>query len=298
MMAVYFDFGFTARTYVTVDGLRLHARDYGGGDPRTRDRLPVFCLPGLTRNSRDFHQLALLLAGDPDEPRRILALDYRGRGQSQRDETGQSYTLLAEAQDVLAAASQFGVERAVFIGTSRGGLTLHLLAEMAPSLLAAVILNDIGPVIEPEGLRQIRAYLSSDRRPSDWTEAAAMLQTVHGDAFPALSEQDWCEKAQAIYTDRSGALVADFDPEIARQLSAADLDQPLPHLWPQFDAFRDIPLMTIRGEKSALLGAATLSAMAKRHSGMTALTVKGQGHAPLLHLGEIPAAIRAFLSAR
>ena len=294
-MVVDFNSGFVARTYVAADGLRLHARDYGSDDPRTRDRMPVICLPGLTRNSRDFHHLALLLAADPEEPRRVFALDYRGRGTSQWDTTGQSYTLIAEAEDVLTAASTFDIERAAFIGTSRGGLILHLLAVMRPTLLGAVILNDIGPVIEIDGLQQIKAYLSNDSQPRDWADAAKLLKAIHGSAFPALAESDWHDMAGAIYVKMDVGLVADYDPAIARQLATTDLKQPLPDLWPQFDAFGDIPLMAIRGENSTLLSEATLAAMADRHPAMTTLTMKGQGHAPLLHLGNIPSALKAFL---
>ncbi|MDI7861149.1 alpha/beta hydrolase [Rhizobiaceae bacterium n13] len=291
-----FNSGFAARTYTSADGLRLFARDYGAADPRTRQRLPVICLPGLTRNSRDFHQLALLLSTDANAPRRVIALDYRGRGLSQWDNSKATYNLVAEAEDVLTAMTAFEIEKAAFIGTSRGGLTLHLLAAMRPDLLSGVILNDIGPVIENAGLALIQSYLTSDRKPMDWDDAVLLLRKIHGAAFPALAEHDWQDMARAIYVESDGNIVADFDPAIAEQLAGADLSQPVPDLWPQFERLAGTPLMAIRGENSTLLSPETVVEMRDRHPGMITLTAKGQGHAPLLHLADIPGAVKNFLS--
>ncbi|MBB3608883.1 alpha/beta hydrolase [Rhizobium sp. BK602] len=287
--------GFLARTISTPDGLILYIRDYGGRSLGA-DLPPVICLPGLTRNSRDFHQLALLLSGDPIAPRRVLTLDSRGRGLSAWDDDKSHYNLAIEAQDVLAMCAALGLSEAVFIGTSRGGLILHLLAAIRPEILKAVILNDIGPVLEKEGLVAIRDYLNRDRRPADWREAVNILRENHGHAFTALTQEDWDDMARAIYTVRDGTMVADYDPAIAVQMQALDLEAPIPDLWPQFEAFRDIPLMVIRGENSTLLATATTGEMARRHPGMTIKTAIGQGHAPILHLGDIPAAIKDFLA--
>ncbi|MCM2474046.1 alpha/beta hydrolase [Rhizobium sp. CG5] len=284
--------GFIERHVTTDDGLRLSLRDYGSHHPG----LPVICLPGLSRNSRDFHQLAELLSTDSSLPRRVIAIDYRGRGLSDWDSDKSRYNLVVEAGDVIAVCAALGVTRAAFIGTSRGGLTLHLLAGMKPDLLAAVILNDIGPVIELAGLRQIQAYLGRERLPRDRDDAAKILKETHGTSFSSLSDQDWRDMAEAIYRETDGQLRADFDPAIAEALAAADLSQPLPDLWAQFDGFRPIPLMTIRGANSALLSAETLQSMAERHGAMKVVTAAGQGHAPILHLGEVPERIRDFLA--
>lgn len=284
--------GFIERHVTTDDGLRLYLRDYGSHHPG----LPVICLPGLSRNSRDFHQLADLLSTDPILPRRVITLDYRGRGLSEWDSDKSRYNLVVEAGDVIAVCAALGIPRAAFIGTSRGGLTLHLIVGMRPDLLAAVVLNDIGPLIELTGLRQIQAYLGKERLPRDRDDAAKILKATHGASFPSLSDQDWRDMADAIYREMDGQLRADFDPAIAEVLAAADLSQPLPDLWPQFDGFRTIPLMTVRGANSALLSRETLEAMAERHGAMQAVTVDGQGHAPILHLAEVPDRIRAFLA--
>ncbi|MFA7414849.1 MAG: alpha/beta hydrolase [Rhizobium sp.] len=290
-MTADYDSGFSEHFYDAPDGLRLYARIYGeqvGG-------MPVVCLPGLTRNSRDFHQLALQLSTSPERPFKVVSLDYRGRGRSDWDADKSHYNLVVEANDVIAACAALAIDRAAFIGTSRGGLTLHVLSGLKPELLAAVILNDIGPVIETEGLRQIQAYLGRERHPRDFDDAAVVLRQTHGASFAALEDQDWRDMAHAIYRERGGKILADFDPAIAEQIRAVDLSVPAPDLWEQFDGFSAITLMTIRGENSALLSEGTLTAMGKRHPGMHALTAPGQGHAPVLHLGKIPAAIHAFL---
>ncbi|XKM39544.1 alpha/beta fold hydrolase [Rhizobium ruizarguesonis] len=288
--------GFQERFYTSSDGLRLYARDYRPDQAVTAGRLPVICLPGLTRNARDFHPLALLLSRDTRVPRRVIALDSRGRGNSAWDENKANYNLAIEAGDVIATCTTFGIERAIFIGTSRGGLILHLIAATRPDLLEAVILNDIGPVLEAEGLARIRDYLNSGRKPEDWNEAAGLLKENHGASFTALAEEDWREMALALYRDIDGKPVADFDPAIAEAMKSIDFSQPLPDLWGQFESLSRLPLMLIRGQHTSLLSQESAGEMARRHSGLIRHTAEGQGHAPLLHLDNIPTAIRAFLA--
>ncbi|MBB3161804.1 alpha/beta hydrolase [Rhizobium laguerreae] len=290
--------GFQERFYTSSDGLRLYARDYRPDQAAAAGRLPVICLPGLTRNTRDFHPLALLLSRDTTMPRRVIALDSRGRGNSAWDENKANYNLAIEAGDVLAACAALGIERAIFIGTSRGGLILHLIAATRPDLLEAVILNDIGPVLEAEGLARIRDYLNGGRKPADWNEAADILKENHGASFAALAEEDWREMALALYRDIGGRPVADFDPAIAEALKSIDFSQSLPDLWGQFESLSRLPVMLIRGESTLLLSQETAGEMARRHSRLILHAAEGQGHAPLLHLGNIPTTIRAFLATR
>ncbi|MBY5552992.1 alpha/beta hydrolase [Rhizobium leguminosarum] len=290
--------GFQERFYTSSDGLRLYARDYRPDQAAAAGRLPVICLPGLTRNTRDFHPLALLLSRDTTMPRRVIALDSRGRGNSAWDENKANYNLAIEAGDVLAACAALGIERAIFIGTSRGGLILHLIAATRPDLLEAVILNDIGPVLEAEGLARIRDYLNGGRKPADWNDAADILKENHGASFAALAEEDWREMALALYRDIGGRPVADFDPAIAEALKSIDFSQSLPDLWGQFESLSRLPLMLIRGENTLLLSQETAGEMARRHSRLILHAAEGQGHAPLLHLGNIPTTIRAFLATR
>lgn len=290
--------GFREVFHVSQDGLTLHIRDYQPADPAGGNRPPLICLPGLTRNSRDFHALALSIAQDTVLPRRVLAIDSRGRGRSDRDANPANYNLTVETADVLSICAAFGIDRAIFLGTSRGGLILHLIAAIRPGLLDAVILNDVGPVIEPGGLARIRDYLNRDRKPQSWEEAVEILKENHGAAFTALEEEDWRGMALAIYRDDGGRPVADFDPAIAEQLKSLDLDGPMPDLWPQFEALALRPLMLIRGENSNLLSEETVLEMARRCPGMRLLVAEGQGHAPILHHMHLRQQIADFLASR
>ncbi len=284
--------GFSEFEVTVPDGLTLRGRIFGeeiGGTP-------IVCLAGLTRNGRDFAPLARWLASHLGRPFKVVTIDSRGRGASDRDPDASRYTVPVETGDVIAVCETLGIARAGFIGTSRGGLILHLLAALKPDLLAAVILNDIGPVIEAEGLRHIQSYLAGSVPFSDFTEAAHHLQAVHGPHFPALGEDDWQEMARAIYREQNGVIEADCDPAIAEAMIAADLSQPLPNLWPQFEGFAARPLMVIRGEHSTLLSEATIEEMGRRYLALRRSTASGQGHAPLLHLAELAKDIHGFLA--
>lgn len=287
---------FQERRFSAGDGLQLYARDYGQDDPQTATALPVVCLPGLSRNSRDFHLLATALSTHPENPRRVIAIDYRGRGFSDWDIDKSRYQLPVEAEDVLSACGALDIARAIFVGTSRGGLILHLLAAMRPTLLAAVVLNDIGPVIEIAGLLQIRQYLEAQQALQTWEEAVESLKRVHGAAFPALDDTDWGDMAESIFRLKNGMIVADFDPALIEPLKSMDANTPVPDLWALYQAFQTTPLMVIRGENSGILSPTTVTEMGQRHPDMKSVTAVGQGHAPLLHRPDLLAEITAFIN--
>jgi pimeloyl-ACP methyl ester carboxylesterase len=279
--------------FITVPaGLTLHVRVHGEANPGT----PLVCLPGLTRNLLDFEGIGRILSAAPYH-RRVVAISSRGRGLSERDPQPERYTIPVEAGDVISVLDQMGIETAAFIGTSRGGLILHVLAMTHLRRIERLVLNDIGPVLEVEGLRQIQTYLGSRPAPASFKEAADILRATHGAEFPALEADDWADMACALYREIDGRLVADFDPVIAEQFRAADLSQGLPDLWAQFALFAEKPVMVVRGEFSRLLSRETVTEMERRHPGCLAVEAKGQGHAPLLHLGGIAAGIGAFLTA-
>jgi len=288
--------GFEDVFFSASDGLKLHAADYGRSNPATRDRLPVVCLPGLTRNTRDFDDLARLLASDPKTPRRVVSFDYRGRGQSGWDKDPSRYNITVEAEDVLSGMAALGLEHANFIGTSRGGLIMHVLAATRPGVMAAGVLNDIGPVIEGAGLAQIKAYLARMPKPKNWDDAAQILSEAHAKSFPALTESDWRDFARAVYVEEDGQLVADYDPKLLNGLKGIDLSTPLPTLWPQFDGLGRMPLLALRGEHSTLLSADTLLEMKQRVPSLQAETIAGHGHAPILHLSGIPEILTRFFA--
>lgn len=281
-------------TYDAPDGLKLYARVY---EPEHKvDSLPLVCLPGLTRNARDFHELALSLAGHTETPRQVISFDYRGRGMSAYDPDWSHYNIGTESGDVIAGLGFLGIGRAVFLGTSRGGLVIHILAAIAPQLLAGVILNDIGPEIAPEGLIEISQYLNSPREPKTWAEAAQLQWSVHGAAFPALTNAD-CERfARAIYRESNGVIVPDYDQNLLRTMDGVDFTQKLPDLWAQFDLLAELPLLLIRGENTKLLAPETVEEMTRRHPALQVINVAGQGHAPLLETGQLPELIAAFVA--
>ena len=188
------------------DGLRLHVREYGSRAAAS-PRMPVVCLPGLARTAADFDRLARVLAADG---RRVLALDYRGRGLSERDPDPTHYDLATESADVLATLAATQVGRAIFIGTSRGGLITMILAALQPALIAGAVLNDIGPVIEAEGLARIKGYVGKLPRPNSWAEAVDLLKQIAGAQFTALTDADWLDFAQLTFKEENGALRADL----------------------------------------------------------------------------------------
>jgi pimeloyl-ACP methyl ester carboxylesterase len=280
--------GFTSRFVTSSDGLKIHARLYG---QPVSGRLPVLCLPGLSRNAGDFDVVARALAAE----RQVVALDYRGRGLSDRDPNWQNYALPVELNDLLAVTTVLGLEQAVFLGTSRGGLLTMLTTAARPTLIAGAILNDIGPVIDGAGLARIKSYLGRLPGPANWDEAVTLLKTISQSRFPALTDEDWRRQAGSIWMERDGRLEAAFDPALAKTLEAVNFDQPLPTLWPQFDGLGAVPVMVIRGANSDILSEGTVAAMAARRPDLDILTVPGQGHAPLLNDAPSITRIQAFV---
>ncbi len=257
------------------DGLRLHYRDYAG--PNSAG-LPVVCLPGLARTSSDFGPLARALVATG---RRVLALDYRGRGLSDRDPDPANYDLRIEGADALAVLTAAGISEALFVGTSRGGLITMLLAALRPTLIAGAVLNDIGPVIEVIGLRRIRGYVGQLPQPATWDEAVGILKRVAGAQFTALTEAEWRDWARSTFREDGGRLAPSYDPALLHNLQAMDLDA-LPTLWPQFEALGHAPVLIVRGDNTDLLSMTTVDAMRTRHPDCAFHAVPGQGHAPLL----------------
>jgi pimeloyl-ACP methyl ester carboxylesterase len=284
--------GFREVSFNAPDGLKLYARIYEAGG-RTAG-LPLVCLPGLTRNSRDFHALALALASHPDTPRRIVTFDYRGRGLSAYDPEWKNYNIRVEAGDVLAGLKALDIDEAVFFGTSRGGFIIHVLAAIAPHVLSGVIFNDIGPEIVSDGLRQISDYLSKASDPASWKQAASLQKTVHGKAFPALTRADWERFARALYREENGRIRSDYDPNLLKTLEGIDFSAKLPDLWAQFELLKELPLLVIRGENTTLLAQETVDEMMRRHPAMQFINVRGQGHAPFPETGQLPELIAAF----
>jgi pimeloyl-ACP methyl ester carboxylesterase len=243
----------------------------------------------------DFEPLATALSSDPKAPRRVLALDSRGRGRSDYDRNPQNYTPPVELADLIAVLTALGIARAVFVGTSRGGILTMLLAAARPTVIAGCVLNDIGPAIEPKGLMRIKSYVGKLQQPASFRDAAAMLRGLFGSQFPRLNDADWLAFAHRTFKETGGRIVPDYDVNLAAALAAVDLEQPLPELWKQFDALAGVPVMVIRGENSDILSAATVEAMRARHEGLDVVEVPDEGHAPLLMGPGIIARIADFV---
>jgi len=275
------------------DGLRLHVRGHG---QRSASALPVLCLPGLARTAEDFDALAEALANDATRPRRVIALDYRGRGQSAYDRNPANYSFQTEIADVLAAATALDCLPAIVVGTSRGGILAMLLASLRPSAIAGCVLNDIGPVIEPKGLMRIKGYVGKLPQPRSFEEAAEILRRLFDAQFTKLTPDDWLAAARRTFKQENGRLVPTYDVKLAKTMEGIDFERPLPPLWAQFDALAHVPVMAIRGANSDLLSAATVEAMRARHPALETLEVPDQGHAPLLAEADVIARIAAFVA--
>jgi pimeloyl-ACP methyl ester carboxylesterase len=279
--------------FSSFDDLRLHVRHYPA---LGRGARPVVCLPGLTRNARDFHHLASYLSHHPERPRDVYCIDYRGRGGSERDRRWRNYTPYVELLDILDFMTVQELHRAAVIGTSRGGMIAMLMAVFRPTAIGAVVLNDIGPVIETTGLARIMGYVGRMRVPRNWDEAAAQLRDLHEHYFPALDSWQWEEMARSIYNEKNGRPAQGYDRRLAKTLHSIDLGQRGPDLWPQFIALGQFPALVIRGANSDLLSAETVEAMAERHPNLRSFTVRDQGHAPLLNDADTVETIGSFLA--
>lgn len=283
------DIFFTAR-----DGLKLHGCHYPALFDDGASRRPVLCLAGLTRNGRDFHEIALALAQNPAEPRDVYTLDYRGRGLSEYDPDWRNYTVPIEMLDVLDFITLTGIHGAAIIGTSRGGLIAMIMAAAQPAAVGPVVMNDIGPVIETKGLGRISAYVGRIPLPGSWPEAAKLVADLSRRSFTAVPEEEWEDIARQWFNERRGKPAPGYDAKLSNALSV--LDGPMPELWPQFEALKRVPLLVLRGEHSDILSAETVDEMSRRHPAFSSVVVRGQGHAPLLRDGPTIEAIRQFLS--
>jgi pimeloyl-ACP methyl ester carboxylesterase len=279
---------FFGREWTSADGLTLHYRDYSGGEP---GRPPILCIPGLTRNCRDFEPVADAFAGEW----RVLCADLRGRGRSDYARDSSSYQPLQYAADILALLDHLEIERVIAIGTSLGGIVTMILALQAPARLAGVVLNDVGPEIEAAGLARIHGYVGQGRSFPTWMHAARGLKEQAGAAYPDYALADWLKLAKRLMAVGPGGRIAfDYDMKIAEPFQTAAGTAPV-DMWPAFRALAGRPLLAIRGELSDILSAATLEKMASELPDMDVCTVSRTGHAPTLEEPEALAAIERFL---
>ncbi len=270
--------------FTTSDGLALAWEEEGEG-------LPILCLPGLTRNARDFDDLGAALG----RRHRLIRLTMRGRGASDRDPDPMNYSVPVEVRDVLEFLGFLGLERVVIVGTSRGGLIAMVLAAAAPDRLMGVLLNDVGPELGSEGLERIRGYLGVAPRARSHEEAARALEATLGADFPGLPPEKWLECARRWFDETEDGLALNYDPRL-REPFEAGLAEPAPDMWPLFDALGHVPVAVVRGENSNLLTRDTLVRMRERRPDLIVAEVPNRGHVPFLDEPEALAALDELIS--
>ena len=282
------DTSYADRYWTSPDGLKLHFRDY----PGSNERPPLLCMHGLTRNSRDFADLADRVAGTW----RVIVPEMRGRGMSEYASDSATYNPLQYVQDVSALLEQEGIERFVAVGTSLGGLMTMLLAAIDPSRIAGAVLNDIGPEISPDGIERIREYVGQGRSYATWMHAARALQEVHGEAHPRFGIEEWLDMAKrSMVVQQNGRIGFDYDMKIAEPFAQDDGAAP-PDMWPALEALDGRPVLIVRGEKSDLFAEDTLKSMLARLPQAASVTIPETGHAPMLNEPEAVAAIDELLA--
>ncbi len=277
-------------TWTSDDGLTLHYRDYPA--PEGSTALPVLCLHGLTRNARDFAQLAEHLSAK----RRVIVPEMRGRGMSDYSPNSDTYSPVTYVADVEKLLAEQGITRFLVVGTSMGGLMTMLMAHAAPGRMAAVVMNDIGPEVDPAGLSRISGYVGQGRSYPTWIHAARSLADVHGAAFPDYDLDMWLEMAKrTMVVTQNGRISFDYDMAIAEPFAKPGNAAP-PNLWLTFEALRGVPMLLVRGELSDLLSPDTVKQMQARNPALQLVTVPRVGHAPTLDEPEVVAAIDALFA--
>lgn len=276
------------RYWWSRDGLRLHCREYSGRD----DRPPLLCIPGLTRNARDFERLAQRLAG----AWRVIVVDLRGRGDSAYAKDPMTYVPLTYLQDLEALLNELALERFIGVGTSLGGILTMLLAGPERERLVGAILNDIGPEIDTAGLHRIRGYLGRGSAHPTWMHAARAVADNNGALYPDYVIEDWLAMAKRIYRlNSNGRIVLDYDARIAEPFRVPG-NEAGPDMWQAFETLQGKPVLIVRGELSDILSVATAERMAERMPGIEVVTVARTGHAPTLNEPEAVAGIDRFLA--
>lgn len=282
---------YTDLWYRSNDGLRLYARDYPCRDKTAQQPATVLCMHGLTRNSADFSGLANHLS----HRYRVLSVDQRGRGRSDYDSVMENYTPLTYVQDMFTLLDRMEIEKVILIGTSMGGLMSFLMSAIQPQRIRAMVINDIGPEIDPQGLARIKSYVGKSAPVTNWKEAVTQCREINSGAFPDFTDEQWQEFARGVYREVDGIPLLAYDPAISRAVDEGGSGAVPPDLWGVFESIAAIPMLLIRGEHSDILARACVDKMRARKPDLSYAEIPQRGHAPTLDEPPSRAAIDLFL---
>lgn len=277
--------------YHSNDGLRLYARDYACRDRDRADPVAVLCMHGLTRNCLDFADLAEHLC----ERYRVVTVDQRGRGRSDYDANVSNYTPVTYVEDMFTLLDKLGIEEVILVGTSMGGLMSFLMATTQPGRISAMIINDIGPELDPRGLARIKGYVGNAKPVKSWDEAVLQARMINEAAFPDFSDQEWLAFTRGIYREEEGTPVLAYDPAIAKPMADEDSGAIPPDLWPLFESVTATPMLLIRGAVSDILPKSCVEGMQRRKPDLHYAEIPHRGHAPTLTEPVSLVTIDAFL---
>ncbi|UNU42283.1 alpha/beta hydrolase [Sphingopyxis sp. YF1] len=292
-MSVRQDFrDWTDHYWWSADGVRLHARIHAGPDAAS-GAPPILCMPGLARNARDFEGLAPHMA----QHRRVISVEFRGRGDSAFAKDPMTYVPLTYVQDVVALLDDLDIGRFAAVGTSLGGLVTMLLAATQPGRLVGAVLNDVGPELETAGLDRIRDYIGAGGSQPTWMHAARAFAELNAAVYPGYGIHDWLRLTKRTHRlTAEGRIVTDYDKQIAAPLRVPNGGDAGVDLWPAYRALADIPLLILRGALSDILARGPAQKMAAELAHARLVEVPGVGHAPTMDEDEARAAIDTWLA--
>ncbi|WP_417319351.1 alpha/beta fold hydrolase [Emcibacter sp.] len=275
--------------YTSRDGLSLYYRVYeNGGSHKT----PLLCIHGITRNSKDFEDFANLM----QKQYPVVSMDVRGRGRSDIDPEYHNYQIPTYVADMFELMDYVEIPEAVVVGTSMGGLVGMAMGAVQPDRVKAIVLNDVGPVIEQAGIDRIWAYVGKTATVRSWNQAANILKTMNEANFSDYTQEDWLRFAENTFRQQDdGTLIADYDPHVGTAVRESQESAVPVDMWPLFQSLAEIPILCLRGEMSDILSAETLKKMGELHPKFTGVTIQKRGHTPDLREQQSIAAIETFL---
>ncbi|MEX0298630.1 MAG: alpha/beta fold hydrolase [Kordiimonas sp.] len=265
---------YTEAYFTNPDGLKQFYRDYNCAP---KDAPTILCMPGLTRNSKDFADIAAHMA----DRCRVICVEQRGRGLSHWDPDPTRYRPDVYVNDMMVLLKHIDVQQVIAFGTSLGGLMTIMMSALHPGTLIGAIINDIGPVVDPVGIARIKSYVGKGTPPTTWADAIEAVKHANTGVYPKFTESDWESFTRKLYIDVNDKPVLQYDPTISRNFEDTN-DQSAPDLWGIFSSLYNIPVVTLRGALSDILSAETLSEMTKRHPDLTPVTVPDKGHVPMM----------------